>query len=73
MNAMGMRCQVCAMRVRSSLLSHPGVLQVLIDLSAGLALVHCNAERIARWMKGTRRSGTMGGILQTLKVGTWGE
>jgi copper chaperone CopZ len=42
----GMGCQTCAMRVRNSLLSRPGVVQVHIDLFSSLALVHYDAEQI---------------------------
>lgn len=42
----GMGCQTCATRVRNSLLSRPGVVQVQIDLFSALALVHYDAEQI---------------------------
>ncbi len=42
----GMGCQTCATRVRNSLLSRPGVVQAQIDLYAGLALVHYDAQQI---------------------------
>ncbi|MFQ5882843.1 MAG: heavy-metal-associated domain-containing protein [Candidatus Methylomirabilales bacterium] len=42
----GMGCQTCAMRVRNSLLSRPGVVQAQIDLFSALALVHYDAEQI---------------------------
>ncbi len=42
----GMGCQTCATRVRNSLLSRPGIVQAQIDLYAGLALVHYDAQQI---------------------------
>ncbi len=42
----GMGCQTCVTRVRNSLLSRPGVMQVQIDLFAALALVHYDPEQI---------------------------
>lgn len=42
----GMGCQTCVTRVRNSLLSRPGVMQVQIDLFAALALIHYEPERI---------------------------
>ncbi|MFQ5846894.1 MAG: heavy-metal-associated domain-containing protein [Candidatus Methylomirabilales bacterium] len=42
----GMGCQTCVTRVRNSLLSHQGVMQVQIDLFSALALVHYDPEQI---------------------------
>ncbi len=42
----GMGCPTCTIRVRNSLLSCPGVVEVQIDLLAGLALVHYDSEQI---------------------------
>jgi copper chaperone CopZ len=42
----GMGCQTCATRVRNNLLSRPGVVQAQIDLYAGLALIHYDAQQI---------------------------
>lgn len=42
----GMGCPTCAMRVRNSLLSCTGVVEVEIDLFAGLAVVHYSVEQI---------------------------
>jgi len=46
LQVIGMGCPTCATRVRNSLLSRPGVVQVQIDLFTGLTLVDYDAERI---------------------------
>jgi len=46
LRVIGMGCPTCATRVRNSLLSRPGVVQVQIDLFTGLTLVDYDAERI---------------------------
>lgn len=43
----GMGCPTCATRVRNSLLSRPGVVQVEIDLLHGLAKVNYDPARTA--------------------------
>jgi copper chaperone CopZ len=45
LGVMGMSCPSCATRVRNSLLSYPGVLQVEIELSYGLARVDYDRAR----------------------------
>ncbi|NIN63291.1 MAG: hypothetical protein GTO63_00950, partial [Anaerolineae bacterium] len=45
LGVMGMGCPSCATRVRNSLLSYPGVLQVEIELPYGLARVDYDPAR----------------------------